>query len=564
MKILVVDDQRYNRELLSFILSDGGYVCVEAVNGLDACEKFQSIPDIALILMDVTMPVMDGVTATKSIKAMCRDSFIPVIFVTALDDAEVLEKCLDAGGDDFVPKPVNDCVLLAKIRALQRTRILYDTVKTANKQLEYHKGVVDREHQIVECMFARCANRIATECANVKKYTSPMSMFNGDIILEAPSPSGGVYVLVGDFTGHGLAASIGTLPVAEIFYRLAAQQASVSLFAKTMNSSLADLLPDNMFFCAAIAYLDNQGRTLSLWAGGMNDLIHVPASPSLPLINIPSEHMPLGVLRAEEFDDSPLLIDVAPGDRFYVFTDGVNEARNSDGEVFGLARVSSFFQQRDPQALAALVAAVHHFQNSAIQSDDISLLEIAGGPVQHRDKQTLTLVDIHEQAHLADSFPWEFKTRLQNQELRNTNIVDQLMTLLGGIQGIELHREKIFTIVSELYSNALEHGVLQLTSELKQTADGFEEYYRLRKQRLENIDGQFIDLSISFHKGAQNHIELTVSDSGKGFDHAALKARPEADDAAFGRGLSLLETLCSSMQYSQDGRSVRAIYTFRP
>lgn len=558
MKILIVDDHEYNRELLGCILMDEGHEFVEAENGIKACDAIREDDSIDLILMDVSMPQMDGMQATKSIKEEHPDRFVPIIFVTAMDDLDVLSECLDSGGDDFVPKPVNVSVLLAKINAHGRTRELYVSLSSAKKQLEYHKQVMDREHAIVERIFDRGAHRVKTDCINVKKYTSPMSMFNGDITLEAPSPSGGVYSLVGDFTGHGLAASIGTLPVTEIFYRLSALQTNIGLLAKEINRSLVELLPENMFFCCAICYLDSRGRSISLWAGGMNDVLRLNTEHQT-IEHIPSEYMPLGILDEEEFDETPLLIEVSDRDAFYIYTDGVNEAANQDGEEFGIDRIKEVLLSDNTDLLQTLIDSVHAYEAGG-RNDDISVIEIKAGELEHRNKETDEVVNIKEQFHEAESFPWRFTMRLENEELSNTSIVDQIMVFVGGIQGIELHREQIFTIVSELYSNALEHGVLGLSSGLKDTADGFEEYYRLRAKRLEDIQGHFIDLDFSFHKGDDNYVELFLTDSGQGFDYLNFVENVDENSESHGRGLPLLKRLCSIMEYSNEGKTVRAVY----
>jgi len=563
MKILIVDDHGYNRELLSFILADEGYDFEEAANGVEACDVCRRDATIDLVLMDVTMPEMDGITATSAIKKGRSGRLLPIIFVTALDDADVLARCLDAGGDDFVPKPINESVLLAKIKAHGRTGEIYKNLQEANKQLEYHKQLMDREHSIFERLFDCGADRIKTDCDNVKKYTSSISMFNGDIVLDAPAPSGGIYNLVGDFTGHGLAASIGTLPVTEIFYRLASQQANVGLMAKEINKFLIDLFPDNMFFCAVITYIDALGKGLSLWAGGMNDVLWFADKNDSGMQRIPSEHMPLGILSDEEFDETLKLITLSSGDQLYVYTDGVNEATNDKGEVFGLDRIESILRDSDESPLDTLIDSVHGFQKHGSQNDDISILEITAGPLKHVDKRTREVVDIAEQNYGCEAFLWHFSAKLEGEELRNSNIVDQLMAVVGGIKGIELHREKVFTIVSELYSNALEHGVLNLDSALKETPDGFERYYALREQRLRQLENHFIDVNIAFRKGDCNHIVFELTDSGRGFDFSVQVASLGTNVDAFGRGLPLLHNLCSVLEYSNEGRTVKAIYDLR-
>ena len=562
MKILVADDQLYNREILSGMLKDYGHevVCVE--NGLEACEAMGESTDIELILMDVVMPLMDGLDATRRIKSKFSEKFIPIIFVTALDNDDVVSDCLSAGGDDYIPKPVSENVLISKVNAHRRSKLIYDNLIKANKELKYHRTMINREHAIVDHIFSQVDKRNATYCKNFEVYTSPMSMFNGDLALTISSPSGGVYGLVGDFTGHGLASAIGSLPVFEIFRQNVLNQASVSQIASQINQRLVDLLPASMFFCAAIFEIDFSGKLLTLWMGGMNDILFF-SDKSDDIDRFSSKHLPLGILSSEAFDDSPDLIELKDYSRMYIFTDGVLEAENSRGEQFGQARIERVLSSNSTNAVPTLVKAVNTFVQTDTQNDDVSILEFSIGELVHCAKDTQEVVDIAGEYHRVRSIPWNLSIELRDEDLRSTSVVNQVMAFVSSIQGIEMHQDKIFTITSELYSNALEHGVLGLDSEMKNSADGFEEYYRLRQQRLENLDGHFIKIHFRYIKGEPNALELRIEDSGEGFDVSAITQFTSQMDISHGRGLNLLSSLCSNLTYSKDGREALAIYQFR-
>ena len=561
MKILIVDDHQYNRDLLSFILEDEGYDCVEASDGLQAFGILESDvnEEINLILMDINMPVMDGVTATQKIKEAFPDRFLPILFVTALDDSEVITKCLGVGGDDFVPKPINEEVLLAKIKAHARSQNTYNTLKIANEKLNYHQQLVDREHAIVDHVFNNRDKRVKTLCDNVMAYTSPMSMFDGDLVLITPSPTGGVYFIVGDFTGHGLSAAIGSLPVTEIFFSFTSRHASVGQIAKEIHIRLMELLPDNMFFCASIGEIDYSGRTLTIWSGGMNDILCRHEKNHM-LSKIASAHMPLGILTEEEFDASPTVIDFEKNTKIYIYTDGINEAENSSGDEFGLERLEKLILHGGDNVVNKIVQNVREFIAGKDQTDDLSIMEITTGEIIHRSKNTKDIVDIGMEYHNVESFPWALTMTLKGKDLQATSVVDQIMSFVSALQGIELHQDKIYTIVSELYSNALEHGILRLPSSLKTTADGFEEYYKLRASRLAEITDDAIHIEFKYLRGNPNQIILIMTDTGGGFDFESEEYVALQNDGAYGRGGSLLKSLCSFIDYSDGGRTVTAIY----
>jgi two-component system, HptB-dependent secretion and biofilm response regulator len=567
--VLVVDDHSYNRDLLGFILEDEGLQMIEAQDGDQACQLFKDNADIELVLMDVNMPVMDGLEATRKIKEIAKSElrFVAIIFVTALDNPEVLVKCLNAGGDDFVPKPINEAILLSKIQAHLRSQKLYNDLKELNKELDKHRHHMDREHRIVEHIFSNDINLSSTICENLRSYSSPASLFNGDVLLSAPSPSGGLYCLLGDFTGHGLAAAVGSLPVSSIFYDCASRHESISHMAMLINQRLIRLLPHGMFFCAAILYVDYEGQSVQAWTGGMNDIL-IKHKDDAVLKVFSSMHMPLGVLEEDEFDSGIELIPLPKNAKLYAFTDGVNEAKNCDGDEFGLASVYGIVMQEDGSIEKIIQAVREHVRHSE-PSDDISLIELTAGRLEHISRLTHERVDIGSSYRATASFPWQLDIQLIGDDLRSHDMVLQVGKFLGSIKGVEQHQDKIFTIISELYSNALEHGVLQLSSELKKTPDGFDEYYRLRAARLAAMKNEYIHIHLEYqkgdaHKSESSRLLITIKDSGQGFDIEAVRSRAAMDtnDDSHGRGLSLLQNFCESVFYSEKGSRVTAVYRF--
>ncbi len=114
-RILIVDDEPFNVDYLEQELEDLGYQTVSASNGKEALDKVAAGPP-DLILLDVMMPVMDGLTACRILKDRDETRLIPVVIMTALDGIEDRIKGIEAGADDFLTKPVNPRELLARIQ----------------------------------------------------------------------------------------------------------------------------------------------------------------------------------------------------------------------------------------------------------------------------------------------------------------------------------------------------------------------------------------------------------------------------------------------------------------
>lgn len=121
-KILLVEDNEMNRDMLSRRLQRKGHEVVIALDGIQGIELAQTQqPD--LILMDMSLPVMDGWQATQQLKAAPETGGIPIIALTAHAMAGDREKCLEVGCDDYDTKPVEFSRLLAKIQALLEKKV---------------------------------------------------------------------------------------------------------------------------------------------------------------------------------------------------------------------------------------------------------------------------------------------------------------------------------------------------------------------------------------------------------------------------------------------------------
>jgi len=147
-KILVVDDEQDILELIRHTLNKEGYEVHVAANGQQAVEKALNIkPD--LILMDVMMPVMDGMEACRQLKENPETSDLAIIFLTARSEEFAELAGFEAGADDYIAKPIRGRVLLSRIRAILRRNVTHSAEEEIVK-LQFEDLVIDRERFLVE------------------------------------------------------------------------------------------------------------------------------------------------------------------------------------------------------------------------------------------------------------------------------------------------------------------------------------------------------------------------------------------------------------------------------
>ena len=134
-KILIVDDNRPNVELLQAHLESAGYNVVAAYGGEEALQKVESEkPD--MILLDIMMPRMSGYEVCRRLKADPKSKVIPIVMVTALNELEDVEKGVDVGADDFLMKPINKLELIARVKSMFRVKNLEDELQ---RTVAYHE-----------------------------------------------------------------------------------------------------------------------------------------------------------------------------------------------------------------------------------------------------------------------------------------------------------------------------------------------------------------------------------------------------------------------------------------
>lgn len=145
-KILIVDDQQENIQVLGGLLRQEDYIIGVATNGQQALDTLVKSNDYDLVLLDVNMPVMNGFEACKAIRKHVNLKEIPIIFLTALVETDSIVKGFEAGGQDYVTKPFNSKELLSRVKTHLELKDSKDQLKQVNKWLE--KKVAERTQEL--------------------------------------------------------------------------------------------------------------------------------------------------------------------------------------------------------------------------------------------------------------------------------------------------------------------------------------------------------------------------------------------------------------------------------
>jgi len=558
-RALIVDDDAVNRMILEGMLSNSGFDVISAEDGQQAIQKFIDHGP-CVILMDIVMPVLDGYQATEKIKQLAGERFVPIIFLTSVTNEDELAKCVKVGGDDFLTKPYSQVILLAKIEALTRLSQLYRTIQDQRDEIDVHNEHMLCEQKVAKKIFSNVVHEGCLDMPIIKYMLSPLSIFNGDILLAARTPSGGLNVLLGDATGHGLPAAIGAVPVSDLFYNLTENGATVDEIVLELNSKLKAILPPEFFFCACVLNISNDFRLLTLWHGGLPEVLIYSAEDKNLSHVIRSTNFPLGVVDNKSLKTDLHIFDLDKGDRIYLYSDGITEAKNIKNEQFTDERLLACFNESKPadEMFDHVLSRVNAFRGEQEQSDDLTFLEINA--------------DVDEAVQFIESEPtaatlpyprdWGMSMNLTKQDFIETNPVSVLTKFTTQVDGLMQHRENIFVILSELYNNALDHGVLDLDSTVKTEKDGFTKFLMMRHERLLELDDHgYINITLEHTPTAEGgELIIRIEDSGNGFDFSAMGTDMGLNLGFSSRGYPLLKSLCKEYRYTGVGNIAIATY----
>ena len=369
LTILLTDDEEFGRQQVAFMLEGVGHQVIQASTGAEAIMLYdQYKPD--LIIMDVVMPEMNGYEAARAIKSRSGEDFVPIIFLTGLTEDNELVKCIENGGDDFLIKPVNSAILHARIFAMQR-------ISELNHKLYEYQSRTEEEITLAKHIFERITARDSIKHERLSYLNEPAGHFSGDILVHQAVGDDRYYVMLGDFTGHGLTAAIGAIPAADIFHSMSKKNAPLYAIAEEINKKLSLLLPTSHFLAATLIAVDFRENTLNVLNCGLPSA-HLYSPQGEVLHEFKSVNLALGIIASNSYRESVVQNKhITPGCHFMCASDGLVEAHNPNDERYGNARLAEAVKSADPaDFLGTIRADVERFTEGMVQQDDITIMTI--------------------------------------------------------------------------------------------------------------------------------------------------------------------------------------------
>ena len=379
-KILVVDDepdleplllQRLRRSIRS-----GRYEFVFASNGLDALEKLSADPDIDMVLSDINMPQMDGLTLLEQIPEV--DPNIRSVIVSAYGDMKNIRTAMNRGAFDFVTKPIDFRDLEVTIdRTLSHVEEWKDALLSRDKlvALQNELDVASKMQQSI----------LPAEFPGGPDYgvfgTMKSARNVGGDFFDVVRLSGDKLGLaIADVSDKGVPAALFMMSARTLLKGAAIGTLHPGEVLRTVNELLHEDNESMMFVTVVYVVFNPETGSLTYANGGHNPPLIVHADGSTTLL--PStDGLALGVVPDYEFQQRTVNLD--RGETLVLYTDGVTEAMNAAAEEFGVERLKGIFREYTPEnprdTTQVIMDAVEVFADGTPQSDDVTCVTLCRG-----------------------------------------------------------------------------------------------------------------------------------------------------------------------------------------
>tara|TARA_R110002096_G_scaffold147671_13_gene307661 strand:+ start:3680 stop:4852 length:1173 start_codon:yes stop_codon:yes gene_type:complete len=385
MKILVAEDDRLTRTKIESYLIEWGHEPVVVSNGAEAWKLLQN-EDFPLILSDWQMPEMDGVELLLQLRGQSNPpgGYRYAILLTSRSDKADLVRGMDAGADDFITKPFDKDELRVRIRAGERTVRLERELDAKNATLKISN---DRMRKTLEAATKVQASFLPTHEIDPRvRYAFhylPCEELAGDMLNVVPLAEHYVGAYLIDVSGHGAAASLLSVQVSR---ELTARDAELLRGGKTgpitspeavaaeLNARFPWDPSTQQYFTFLYGILDlRNGKFVYTSAGHPGPIIESGEKSKILKANPPA----IGIVPNAKYEKEELQLE--PGDRIHLYSDGLFEIRNDEGEEFGEERLAQTFVDQRSDELEEAVERTVYLAGDWTKNhldDDVSVLSL--------------------------------------------------------------------------------------------------------------------------------------------------------------------------------------------
>ena len=368
IKVLVVDDEQRILEILQLYLRNQDFEVYTASCGQEALDILEE-HEVDVIVSDLMMPNIDGTQLCRIVKSEEKYNNPYFIMLTAKTNIDSKIEGLKIGADDYITKPFNVKEVIARVSAGARIKKLQKTILEKNRELERYKSKMEKEIAMASRFQKSLIPRKGkiTENICIDYLYIPAIQIGGDIFDIRQQPNGNIAFFVADVTGHGIVAALIAAILKLSFVQASTMFATPYEIAQKVNKDLLETTTDEQFVSIFIGVIDLKNMELRyIRAGHPEQFLKTDGK----IVDLWGDGFLIGITDNLLITEQKVLF--RPDNILYLYTDGITEAQNEEGELFGAERLKKLLTQKDD--LTAVLREIKTFTTKF--DDDITLIKI--------------------------------------------------------------------------------------------------------------------------------------------------------------------------------------------
>jgi phosphoserine phosphatase RsbU/P len=394
VNILIADDDAASLSRLKTLVESQGHRALCAEDGAEAWELYRN-GDCGLVIVDWSMPGMDGLELARRIRSSPATTYTYVMLLFSPDQRERIEAGMAAGVDDFLTKPVTGDDLLARIAIATRITSLQQIQDRQLRELEVVSRRLKRDLQAAEQVQRALLPSAVPHAPGMEFawYLRSCDEVGGDTLNVFRLDERHLCFYVLDVSGHGVASALLAVQVsrflnpllgpASLLKKQTSQPGGYRLAPpREVLSDLNVLFPSQpqtmQFFTIAYGIYDLDAHRVMIASAGHPGPLVLRASGAIQAPQIAGH--PIGFFSSTEAAFNELTLELSPGDRLMLYSDGATEAADADGRTYGATRLGQALREGAAQPLAQslerVVVSLQEWRQGREMADDVSLLAL--------------------------------------------------------------------------------------------------------------------------------------------------------------------------------------------
>jgi len=367
MDILVAEDSHTDNLIITKYIKGLGYNVHSVYDGVQGLESLTKNTEIRMVITDWMMPKMDGIELCKAIRSQNFERYIYIILLTSNTESKYVVEGINNGSDDYIKKPIIFEELSARLKSGVRVLDLEKSLELKNNELEKALSVIEKDLQYAEVTQAQLLPKFKTiRSVTFDWFFKPCSHIGGDMLGYFSLDSDHVAFYQLDVSGHGIPAAMFSFTLNKVISEFENQSSTTDgISDKNKIIQPSDILtnlnnrfqsnPEFMlYFTMVYGILNTVNGVLSIsHAGHPSSLLF---QKNMGIVALEGKGVPVGMMPDSIYETQTIQLD--SGDKLFMCSDGLPEAKNKNNEFFGMDRLIEMLTKKNNESISSIIEII--------------------------------------------------------------------------------------------------------------------------------------------------------------------------------------------------------------